>query len=409
MLLRGMGIRHEPDLVCSACFSDPGLIDFVEKNKVLGLCSFCAGHSVDAHVASFQEVADYIKLCLYQEYDDPANCMGYDGAEGGYQGLHWPAQEFLFSGIGLDFPQDADEKLADAVIDHISDHDWCEANPYGLNDTEVARFSWEHFCKVVTHQRRFFFADYPGSPDREIYSPATVLAKLFEYAENYDLFIPFPAGTQLFRARFQGCGVQLETAQDLGPPPEERATQSNRMNPPGIPMFYAGENKETALRETANGPGPFVVGCFETCRAAVLLDLTKVPATPSLFQEIPDRLEYRPREVLGFLNHIIREMSKPIERDDRVHIEYVPTQVVTEYIRSKLLHERTRIDGIKYPSAAHPGHSSYVLFATQDNLLPQPPNADSLWYPPDEDRWLELTGRSECLVTQEQFELWKEV
>ena len=402
-------MRHEPDLVCSACFSDPGLIDFVERNKVSGLCSFCAGHSVNVPVAPFQEVADHIKSCLYREYDDPANCMGYDGAEGGYQGLYWPAQDFLFSDIGLDFPQDVDEKLADAVIDHISDHDWCEANPYGLNDMEVARFSWEHFCKVVAHQRRFFFADYSEEPEGEIYSPATVLAKLFEYAENYDLFIPFPAGTQLFRARFQGCGVQLETAQDLGPPPEERATQSNRMSPPGIPMFYAGENKETALRETANASGSFVVGCFETRRPAVLLDLTKVPPIPSLFQEMPEHLEYRPREVLGFLNHIIREMSKPIERDDRVHIEYVPTQVVTEYIRSKLIHERTRIDGIKYPSAAHPGHSSYVLFATQDNLLPNPPNADSLWYPMDEDRWLKLTGRSECLVTQEQIDLWKTV
>lgn len=402
-------MRHEPELVCSNCFSDPGLIAFVERNKIPGYCSFCAGHSGNVSVALFKEVADHIKSCLYQEYDDPANCMGWDGAEGGYIGFHWPADEFLFQDIGLDFPQDDDGKLSEAIIDHISDHDWCEAEPYGLNDMETARFSWEHFRKIVMHQRRFSFSDDPGDPSEPgVHSPTEVLDKIFEYAESYDLFVTFPSGTQLFRARFQGSGVRLETAQDLGPPPEGMATQSNRMSPPGIPMFYAGENKETALRETANGPGPFVVGCFETTRPAVLLDLTKVPPVPSLFQEIPKRPKSRPRAVLGFLHHIVKEMSQPIERGERVHIEYVPTQVVTEYIRSKVIQGDRQIDGIKYSSAVHPGHAAYVLFATQDNLILKPKETDSL-SPLGEDRWLELTGTDKYLVTQAQIDQWKAV
>ncbi len=41
------------------------------------------------------------------------------------------------------------------------------------------------------------------------------------------------------------------------------------------------------------------------------------------------------------------EMSRRIERDDRVHIEYVPTQVVTEFIRAKVIWGESKVDGIR--------------------------------------------------------------
>ena len=42
----------------------------------------------------------------------------------------------------------------------------------------------------------------------------------------------------------------------------------------------------------------------------------------------------RPR--ILFLWKLSREISRPIARDDRVHIEYLPTQVVTEYLRTSV-------------------------------------------------------------------------
>ena len=402
-------MRYQAELVCSDCFEDSGIIDFIERNEVPGVCSFCDGISHNVSVAALDNVLDHIEECIYQEYDRAANHLPYDMAEGGYIGTCWDAYDLLFDVLCLGLPQDDSGKLSARISKRFRNDFWCEISPFSLNDTQKAHFSWSHFCNVVMHQRRFFFADYPDDTYREVYSPSTVLEKIFDYAEKCELFVALPAGTQLFRARFQGCGLRLETAQDLGPPPQEKATQSNRMSPPGIPMFYAGEEVETALRETASGPGLFAVGHFETRRPAVLLDLTKIPPIPSLFQELSDAIEYWPREVSGFLNHIVGEMSQPIERGDRIHTEYVPTQVVTEYIRSKLLHEDSQIDGIKYPSAVHPGHASYVLFATQDNLLPKPEETDPLWPSPDEDRWLELTCVEVCPVNQEQIDHWKNV
>ena len=169
-------------------------------------------------------------------------------------------------------------------------------------------------------------------------------------------------------------------------------------------MFYACDDPETALRETANEEGQFAVGCFETLRPATILDLTDIPPIPSLFQAISDSLEYLPREVLGFLNHIADEMSKPIQRDAQVHINYIPTQVVTEYVRSQLTSGNAQIDGIKFSSTVHPGHASYVIFATQESLIPAPAGSRTS----NTDRWLKLTTTSQNKVAKEHIRRWKE-
>ena len=76
-----------------------------------------------------------------------------------------------------------------------------------------------------------------------------------------------------------------------------------------------------------------------------------------------------PRQNLIFLHHIAREISRPIARDDRVHVEYVPTQVVTEFFRTVATRGESNIDGIAYRSSRRTGKSSMVLFVEQTNLV----------------------------------------
>ena len=253
------------------------------------------------------------------------------------------------------------------------------------------------------HRRRFFFEDYSREPHDNNLSPGEFLERVFAYTESYELFQHLQEGTRLFRARFEEPGTKLTSAQQLGPAPKNRATQANRMSPAGIPMFYGCDEPETALRETAKGRGQFAVGCFRTRRTAVILDLTKVPETPSIFQAFPVTLKFRPREALGFLNHVAEEVSKPIQRDERAHIDYIPTQVVTEFVRNKLTRGGSPIDGIKYRSAVHNGRACYVIFADQANLSPAP---EGPWVS-DVDRWLELARVYERRVTEEDIERWK--
>ena len=380
-------MHQEETYVCFNCFGDCGLIKFIKNHATSTECSYCPAKGVTPIAASVYEVSDHVIECLYKEYDDAANQLGWISSEGGYIGEKWDTPDLMWDELMVPFPNWKEYELLNAIFGDLIDNDWCKKNAYGLDDDEWAQFSWEHFSQVVMHERRFFFLDanqYPNEPESS--SPREVLQTIFQYAEEMELLRRMPKGSQLFRARWEGCKARFETPKELGPPPANKATQSNRMSPAGIPMFYACDDECTALKETANGRGYFAIGRFQTLRPATILDLTSIPPVPSLFDPGSDSDMIPMRRVLKFLRHIATQVSRPINGDDRVHVDYVPTQVVTEFIRDQLTWEDSRIDGIKYSSSVRPGHVSYVLFANQGNLF-LPSDSSQIG-----DRWLKLTA-----------------
>lgn len=90
-------------------------------------------------------------------------------------------------------------------------------------------------------------------------------------------------------------------------------------------------------------------------------------------------------------------------RDGREHIEYVPSQVVTEFVRSRST-EKDKIDGIRYPSAVQSGKVSYVFFADSENVIVPDDKRPSYG---GDDRWLELVARTERQVSEEDLARWK--
>jgi hypothetical protein len=227
---------------------------------------------------------------------------------------------------------------------------------------------------------------------------------IFDFAKDAGAFVKLPAGTHIFRARHQPAGKIYITAGSLGPPPRDHAIKTNRMSPPGVVMTYASEDCETALAETADEPGTFVVGEFVIDRDLLILDLTRLPYAPSVFAELSDEYEYDPRPRLNFLHNISREISQPIERDDRAHIEYVPTQVVTEYVRTAVRIKRRRVDGIRYNSSRKNAKTALVLFADQDNLILEKPEWPHFYR--IEGRWLRLIKASSAKVTGKDIARW---
>ena len=261
------GARAE-SLVCAYCFDDPGIRDFIKNGAEAGKCSYCLSSYSVPTVKSIDEVAKYINECLYKEYDEAANHLWYEGSEGGYFGKCWDTYELLTDEIKLSLPRSNSHQLFLALATRLDNNTWCEAWPYELNADEQTRLSWEHFCDTVMHRRRFFFLDFRSDPDDfEVDSPGEILKAIFSVAEQLDLLKQLPTGTQLLRARYEGPEVQFATAQELGPPPQDKATQANRMNPPGIPMFYACDDERTALQETAKKeqPGKFAVAPSTRC------------------------------------------------------------------------------------------------------------------------------------------------
>lgn len=80
------------------------------------------------------------------------------------------------------------------------------------------------------------------------------------------------------------------------------------------------------------------------------------------------------------MRDFIEDFTKPIERSDRAHADYVPTQVVTEYFRHVYrTDDGHQIDGIIYPSSKT-GDKAIVIFADASGCIDaeHPPNERTL-------------------------------
>ena len=377
------------EFVCSDCFEDEGLRKFIECHAESTECSFCGAIDEQPIAADIDEVTGYFCKCVEKEYDDAANHLSYNSAEGGYQGIHWDSYDLIQDHLQLDLPNDESGTLFERLLGSLDDITWCESDPYSLNPFELAKFSWNEFSRVVKHGRRYFFGDYKPA-DRELLTPAMLLDRIVKFAELQGLFIELTPEVPLFRARPHALGYPWTEPQDLGPPPPEKAKQS-RMSPAGIAMLYVSDEPQTALAETRADCEGVSVGDFRVTRPALILDLTSIPSIPSLFAYTSDTIEFDSRKVLAFLHSVREDISRPIPQDDLIHLEYVPTQIITEYLKYFSSIERRAIEGIKYPSSVSPGHWSAVLFATQQNVVGI--QSESMFEDPSE-RWIQLESIS---------------
>lgn len=344
------------DPVCVECFGDADLRDFVEAYDGEAGCDFCGGD--DAVTAPFGDVASHINERLCTFYGKAVDQLPYESREGGYQGWNTSTYELLTEDVELDLPRDEDDELLQALIDEIGEDAWSEYDWLSLEPDESMISSWGTFCGVVKHDRRFFFHNFGaqdyGHPDER--SPAQFLTELGQHIEECGRVRTEPAGYRLYRARVRADGEQHVSAAALGPPPAEAALQSNRMNPPGIPMFYGADDPSLATAETR--AQAVSVGTFETTRPIRVLDLADLPDVPGFFSNA-DRTRIF---TLSFLTAFSDLIIQPVERNDRTQIDYIPTQVFTEFLRDYPF-GGGHIDGIRYRSATGHAGRNVVLFA----------------------------------------------
>ena len=125
------------------------------------------------------------------------------------------------------------------------------------------------------------------------------------------------------------------------------------------------------------------VGCFATLRSMRILDLAHLPAIPGFFSTA-----YRiDRLILAFLSDFADIIIQPVDRNDRVNVDYIPTQVFTEFIRD-FEFEGGKVDGLRYRSATGEKGTNYVLFAGQGDVVNAAPQDPFMRTSP----WLELVG-----------------
>ncbi|GIN23395.1 hypothetical protein J1TS3_45290 [Siminovitchia fordii] len=288
--------------------------------------------------------------------------VGYNSREGGYLGATiyegWDFARDILS-IEAEIENDA---LIDDISDALSDSSWCKVDPYALSQNEELYFNWKLFSEQVKHETRYVFFKTSSEIDSNglLLNPYEILDFIGENIEKLGL-IKFVSKLTIYRARVSNKGEYFYTAKEVGTPPKEYALTSNRMSPAGIPMFYGAIDEETALTEVGYKKGVNVVaslGKFINTSNLILIDLTSLPDAPSIFDED----NQKKRWIIKFFRSFLKDFVKPVEKDGAEHIDYVPTQIVTEYLRHLYrTSNKQQINGIVYNSSKN-GRKAYVLF-----------------------------------------------
>lgn len=345
--------------VCDAHVEDDALAQLIEETAESVTCSYCSRVEDAPFAAPIDQIIQRIAEGLQEEWgnaDDEG--VAWDG---GYAGATYNSWELLEDESVLN-----DQVLFADVHAALPEHAWAQRDYYRLRPHLRMLLGWDDFGKIVKHRRRYFFADYAALDDEhdpDFMAPGAMLEAIGKAIHEAGLIRQIPAGTTIWRVRSHDADEKPTSAAELGAPPAHLVTSSGRMSPAGVPLFYGALDDKTAVAEAKHAnpkAEAYTLAKFKLRRPAWCVGLAEPPGVPSLFDTDGQR---RLRQPMMFLYKFAESISQPFEGDDRVHIEYVPTQVVTEWLRTRFDSGPGRpLDAITYGSARRPTGTNLAMF-----------------------------------------------
>lgn len=372
------------------CFNNKHIINYIESFEEIDDCAYC--NSTDTYVIDIECMGNFIRESLSKAY---VNATSDD--------IPYYAQEHLSSSISevlIDkeciFSDiiERDQHVCGAFLVDLfkysgpSERDimqgavdqWENGNAYVVLKGDFYapdnnRFSatWENFKETVKHGNRFFDIHYRSSREE-------MLSVFNDFYEKMEEFVP--VGTNIIRARLEPKGPfddKEKQTLECGPPPPTVA-KSLRMSPNGISYFYGSEDEFTCKEEIKSSDAKVLIGIFKTKIPLKLINLSFVPSIRP-FSIFSDCYDHDLNWAHDFLKLFSQEVSKPVIEDE-TSIEYIATQIVSEYIRLK------GYQGIKYKSSLTDSNN-YALFCgrKKDQIYSYHFIEDTV---PDFKNWLEL-------------------
>ena len=355
---------YEPDgYVCADCVEDEFLKEVVREYACYRECDYCGRRTRSHSAAPVVKLMEPIAKTVFYYFNNPTDAyVPYESSEGGWL-LDTIGTHDMLESLGLDCDPGLFEEIAKSFVSdewvETADGIWLGSHPH-----EEMSYEWDRFTRIVKHELRYFFDHARSSSIDEEYQPSTLLPNIGSLINQVGLIDSVKTGVELFRARPKNNEEDwpLEDAQELGAPPSEKAS-AGRMNPAGISYLYLAYDQVTSLTEIGHRESDqSAIGKFRVQRDLRVLNLTRLPQLPSIF----DNERREEAEGLIFLASFIKEITKPVKKDGKEHVEYAPTQVVSEYFSVVFQsNDGSYLDGILYPSAVHPSGQNVVLFPTE--------------------------------------------
>lgn len=373
MAAQQQGWDEVDKLVCSECVDEPDLWRLGAAELTHGDCDYCQKEGAEIlPVTAIQRALYSVVRAYYAEPGDAGT--PYD--EGSYI-IELTDTDEVLGNLGF-YP--TDELLKD-ILDADNVGSWVKAangSWAGSHEHQVMLGSWSTFTQVVKHQTRFHFQRMTDDRHSQEIGVADMLAVVAE--ELGTLIREVEPGASVFRARhLTDAEIAAMNSEIMGAPPKEHAS-AGRMNPAGISYFYASLDDQTALREIGNpqtGKTP-VAAKFVVNRPLRVIDLTRLPDEPSIFA-IDLKHE---RERVRFLGGFVDSITQTVTKDGQEHIDYVPSQVVCEYLAQAFSVDGRPLDGVIFPSTVQSEGINMVLFPS------------GKWFEPVQFKSLDYAGRA---------------
>ncbi len=337
--------------VCENCLTASSLQKAIRENIVPDHnCSFCEND----RAASLDYLMEHhIMPAIWNEYTEAVNELNWVDGEwlGEYQDTYDLIEDVIGGYDGTDFGD-----LTETIRDSIRDTHWCRQNYYGVQPEETRLFRWRGFAHIVKHTTRYFFGDTIIEKEPSEQDETDILGFLNDLKEiiERELLWNMRPKTVIFRARVDK--TKHTSIQELGAPPYHKACYSNRMTPAGISMLYGALDAQTAKAEVGELKSDKIMtlASIRLIPEIQVVDFTRLPPPPDFF----DLDKSSRRYLCQFLWSFVKELAAPIEKDGREHIQYVPTQVLTEYLKTTLL-----VNGMIFPSSRYAGGKCVVLWS----------------------------------------------
>lgn len=365
------GLEHKK--VCTHHFEDFYLNKMIEEYGEQSECSYCGKHGV---VCSMQKFMEQVSWKIHMYFDDVNNASLYysdsfydDENEviPGFKrvGEYVAPKEAEYFESTLDLMDDLglvtdDDELNKDIEDVFTTQEWIERDILHEDYRRALFDQWKQFANAVTHSRRYTFLATPeflplikGDEKSE---RKDILSSLKELIVGQKLVRTLKEGTILYRARRVKDINKKYVFSDITAAPDDVATV-NRMSPAGVSLFYASFNKSTAVDECyGEKTDALLLGEFVTKKALNVFDLTKIPG-PSFWMDGWQENQ--------FLHSFNREITKKLDPMDANLLQYIPTQVFTEFLRYMFVDGKGRkLDGMIYGSSKT-REKNVVLFCNQ--------------------------------------------
>lgn len=353
MELNDRHIGNVPDKkVCVKHFKDKDIKKFIRQNYDNGFCDYC---QKNLKVIELEDLMTFIMAGISNFYEDAANFMGYNSQEGGYLGSTYTADELIQEFIELEAEP---FELIEDIVNSIEEIAWAKPDLYYDNEGDELMSQWTLFKKIVKHKSRFLFSPGDGIEYKNVYK---ILNEVGRLIVSLNLIRKVPKESKIYRCRQHDSKKIINGIKEIISPPIEQAIYPNRFSPSGISMLYSAFDKETAILETISREDKknkyVTIAELELEEDKYVIDFCKLPNIPGIFGQIKNYY------LIYFIHDLVRDFTKDVKKDGKEHIEYVPTQIVTEFFRYSFNKNRKyKIDGIIYPSSKNNKNQAIVFF-----------------------------------------------